>query len=195
VNAATATATPPGAGPEPAARRSLRARLAAGTVGLAIARADVALFRGARTHGHGPAAERAVARFSKAGEHAALWLAVGAAGALLDRPRRGQWTRAAAGVAAAYGINTVVKVVARRPRPVLEDLPQLIATPTQLSFPSAHASSSFAAARGYAPLLGGATVYPVAAAMAASRVYLGVHYPSDIFAGALLGTFVGALSR
>jgi membrane-associated phospholipid phosphatase len=193
VNAATAT--PPRPGPEPAARSSLRARLAAGPVGVAIARADVVLFRAARTHGHGAGTERAVARFSKTGEHAAVWLAVGAAGFALDRSRRDRWGRALGGVAAAYAINTVVKQIARRPRPLIEGLPQLIATPTQLSFPSAHAASSFAAARGYAPLLGGAVVYPVAAAMAASRVYLGVHYPSDIFAGALLGTFVGELSR
>ncbi|MDX6686684.1 MAG: hypothetical protein QOF86_2812, partial [Baekduia sp.] len=150
-----AAATPPRAAPEPAARRSLRARLAAGPVGVAVAHADLQLFRIARTHAHDPGAERAIKVFSKTGEHAALWLIVGAAGVVLDAPRRSRWTRALAGVAAAYGINTAVKLVARRPRPVLADLPQLVATPTQLSFPSAHASSSFAAARGYAPLLGG----------------------------------------
>jgi membrane-associated phospholipid phosphatase len=188
---ATAHATTPPA-PEPAARRSLRARLAAGPVGVAIARADLAGYRFARTHGHTPAAERAVHAFSKTGEHAALWLAVGATGIALDPARRTQWQKATAGVAAAYVLNTAVKVVARRPRPVLDDLPQLIKTPTKLSFPSAHASSSFAAARGFAPLLGGKrSIYPVATAMAASRVYLGVHYPSDILAGALLGTLVG----
>jgi membrane-associated phospholipid phosphatase len=169
--------------------------MAAGGLGTAIARADLVLFRAARTHGHAPAAERAVARFSHTGEHAVLWLAVGAAGFAFDRPRRDRWGRALGGVAAAYVANTVVKQIARRPRPLVDDLPQLIATPTQLSFPSAHASSSFAAARGYAPLLGGAVVYPVAVAMAASRVYLGVHYPSDILAGALLGTVAGELSR
>jgi membrane-associated phospholipid phosphatase len=195
VNAATAPATPPPPAPEPAARRSLRARMASGGLGTAIARADLVLFRAARTHGHAPAAERAITRFSHVGEHAALWLAVGAAGFAFDRARRERWGRALGGVAAAYVANTVVKQIARRPRPLVDDLPQLIATPTQLSFPSAHASSSFAAARGYAPLLGGAVVYPVAVAMAASRVYLGVHYPSDILAGALLGTVAGELSR
>jgi membrane-associated phospholipid phosphatase len=192
MTATTATPPPPGpAAPEPAARRSLRARLAAGPVGAAVARADLAAYRWARTYGHGPATERTVHAFSRTGEHAALWLAAGAAGMALDAPRRDRWRRATTGVAAAYALNTVVKLVARRRRPLLDDLPHLIRTPTQLSFPSAHASSSFAAARGFAPLVGAGVVYPVAVAMAASRVYLGVHYPSDILAGALLGTLVG----
>jgi undecaprenyl-diphosphatase len=158
---------------------------------------DTALYRAARTYGHAPATERAVARFSHLGEHAALWLAIGTAGVVLDRPRRARWGRALAAVGAAYAANVAVKFVVRRPRPAFEDLPQLIGTPTQLSFPSSHATSSFAAARAYAPLLGaaGPAVYPLAAAMAATRVYLGVHYPSDILAGALLGTLVGGATR
>ncbi|HEX5923064.1 MAG TPA: phosphatase PAP2 family protein [Baekduia sp.] len=158
---------------------------------------DTALYRAARTYGHAPATERAVARFSHLGEHAALWLAIGTAGAVFDRPRRGRWRRALAGVGAAYIANVVVKFVVRRPRPIFDDLPQLIGTPTQLSFPSSHATSSFAAARAYAPLLGtsGRALYPLAAAMAATRVYLGVHYPSDILAGAVLGTLVGEATR
>jgi membrane-associated phospholipid phosphatase len=160
-------------------------------------RADLALLRAARTHGHPPAAERAVRAFSKTGEHAALWLAVGAAGYALDAPRRERWRRGLAATAGAYLLNTALKLVVRRRRPELRGLPPLIGTPTQLSFPSAHASSSFAAARAYAPLLGRArpAVYPLATAMAASRVYLGVHYPSDILAGALLGTLVGGATR
>jgi undecaprenyl-diphosphatase len=117
---------------------------------------------------------------------------MGAIGTVVDRPRRGRWATATSRVAGAYLLNTAIKLVVRRRRPQLAGLPALISTPTQLSFPSAHASSSFAAARGFAPLLGQKRyIYSLATAMAASRVYLGVHYPSDILAGALLGTLVG----
>ena len=179
---------------DPAARRSLGARLRAGPLARAIAQVDVRLYRLLRQHGHGAAIERPVRCFSRLGEHAAIWLALGLAGAAVDRPRRPRWLRAACAVLLAYALNTLLKTVVRRRRPQLEKLPALISTPTSLSFPSAHASSSFAAARAYSALVPGAPLYAVATAMALSRVYLGVHYPSDIAAGALLGTLVGASS-
>ena len=135
-----------------------------------------------------------IGRFSSLGEHALLWLAVGGAGAAVDRSRRDAWLRAAAIVAGTYGLNTALKFVVRRQRPQLPELPPLVGTPTQLSFPSAHSSTSFCAARQYARLgAPAAPLYATAGAMAVSRLYLGVHYPSDIVAGAALGAATGAI--
>src|SRR4051812_6622407 len=111
----------------------------------AAARLDHALLRVLRTAGHSPASERWVARFSSLGEHAGVWLAIGAAGIALDAPRGARWRRATAVVGGAQVANTALKLVVRRRRPVLAGLPALTRTPTQLSFPSAHATSSFAA--------------------------------------------------
>jgi membrane-associated phospholipid phosphatase len=136
-----------------------------------------------------------VRRYSHLGEHGALWFAVGGAGMLLDARNRRRWARGTGTVAAAYVLSTSIKLAIGRKRPVIEDLPHLMATPTGLSFPSSHSTSSFAAARAYGRLLPSGPLYAVATAMALSRLYLGVHYPSDVAAGAALGTVVGTLGR
>jgi membrane-associated phospholipid phosphatase len=147
----------------------------------------------ARTRAHSPGAERAVARLSRLGEHGGVWLAIGAAGQALDARRRPAWRRASGAVAGAYVLNTAVKLVVRRRRPVLEGLPQLTGTPTTLSFPSAHAATSFAGALAYSRLgMPSGPLYALAVSLALSRLYLGVHHPSDVLAGAVLGTAVAA---
>ncbi len=153
---------------------------------------DERLLRLARTRGHTPGADRAIARFSRLGEHGAVWLAIGVVGGALDAERRGSWRRATATVAGVYALNTAIKRLVGRPRPQLAGLPALTGTPTALSFPSAHASTSFAGARCYARLgLSAVPLYALATGLSLSRLYLGVHYPSDVLAGAVLGTLVG----
>jgi undecaprenyl-diphosphatase len=156
---------------------------------------DLAAFRFLRTAGHTPERERAARRFSALGEHAAVWLALGAAGAALDRARRDEWRRGAFAVGGAYLLNTALKLAVRRRRPDVDGLPPLTGTPTGLSFPSAHATTSFAAARVYSTLVPAAPLYALAAGLALSRLYLGVHYPSDSAAGAVLGLAVGSAAR
>jgi membrane-associated phospholipid phosphatase len=159
----------------------------------ALLDADLALYRTGRRLRH-PAAVRGSLALSHFGEHALGWLAIGAVGAM-TAGRREAWVRAAASVAGAHAANVAIKRVVRRPRPDLPDLPALGRVPSRLSFPSAHAASSFAAATAYAPLLPRVPWRAAAVTMGLSRVVLGVHYPSDVVAGALLGVTVGRLGR
>ena len=126
------------------------------------------------------------------GEHALGWLALGALGAVVDRRRRRDWLTAAAGVAAAHGASIAVKRIVRRPRPADPRVRVLVGTPSRLSFPSAHATSTTAAAVLYGRLLGRPLVPLVVPPMALSRLVLGVHYPTDVAAGSLLGAAVAA---
>ncbi len=155
---------------------------------------DERILRLFRTVAHTPGRDRLVARFSLLGEHAAVWFAIGIVGGAFDAERRERWGRATATVGATYALNTALKMLVRRQRPELADLPALTPTPTQLSFPSAHASTAFAGAYAYSQL--GAPrllLYGLAVKLSLSRLYLGVHYPSDVLAGALLGTAVGVV--
>jgi undecaprenyl-diphosphatase len=93
-------------------------------------------------------------------------------------------------------VSDAIKLSVDRARPV--DHP-LVPEPATHSFPSGHAMTSFACAATLAPFVGrhGALVlYALAAAIAYSRVYVGVHYPFDVLGGAVLGLlFATALRR
>lgn len=142
-----------------------------------------------------PAVVQVARGMSLFGEHAAGWLAIGMVGALADRPRRSEWLAATATVALAHGASIGVKRVVRRPRPENPLVQVLVGTPSRLSFPSAHATSTTAAAVLFGGLLRRPLVAAVVPPMALSRLVLGVHYPTDVVAGSALGAAVAVTVR
>jgi membrane-associated phospholipid phosphatase len=137
------------------------------------------------------AAARALSYF---GEHSLGWLAVSAIGAILQPARRRAWLVAGAGAFTAHAAAVLMKRVVRRPRPHHPAVAVNVGTPSSLSFPSAHATSTTAASI----LLARATGLPLPVMlvppMALSRVLLGVHYPSDVATGVAVGAAVAAVA-
>ncbi|MFF8841493.1 bifunctional phosphatase PAP2/diacylglycerol kinase family protein [Streptomyces sp. NPDC015127] len=142
-----------------------------------------------------PGAEPVLPRLSRSADHGLLWFATAAGIAVLGRGARSRRAavRGVASLAVASAvINTVGKRAVRRNRPLLDAVPvirQLKRHPFTTSFPSGHSASAAAFTTGVAleSRGWGAAVAPVAASVAFSRVYTGVHYPSDVLVGAALG--------
>ncbi|MEW2221506.1 phosphatase PAP2 family protein [Streptomyces sp. NPDC006990] len=127
---------------------------------------------------------------SWSGEHAAVWLLVGLAGAATDRTQRERWLRGTGLVGAAQLASMGIKRVVRRPRPEPAGRAPLVRTAGRHSFPSSHAASSGAAALALGGLRYGTPLAALGALICVSRLVAGVHYPSDVVAGAALGALV-----
>jgi len=138
-----------------------------------------------------PVIRRGAVILSHLGEHALSWTALGLVGAMRDRSHRRPWLRATATVVGAHAVSMVVKRVVRRHRPSDPRVQVLVATPSDWSFPSSHAASTTAAAVAYSGLLGRRYLLFSIPVMMTSRVILGVHYPSDVLAGSLIGAVMG----
>lgn len=129
------------------------------------------------------------------GDGGAVWL-LAAGGMLCTRKYRRQGLILLAALAAGVLVgNVCLKNLIARPRPCWLDnsVRLLVSSPTDYSFPSGHTLSS---AIGAAVLTKtdrrfGWAAIPIAAVIAFSRLYLFVHYPSDILASAVLGAAIG----
>ncbi|WP_144206922.1 phosphatase PAP2 family protein [Mycobacterium tilburgii] len=140
----------------------------------------------------------AVARaMSHFGEHSLGWLIVAMFGAAVAPARRRDWLVAGAGTFTAHAAAVLIKRVVRRKRPHHPAVTVNVGTPSQLSFPSAHATSTTAAALLMGRAAGlpcGLSVAVLVPPMALSRILLGVHYPSDVTFGVALGATVARLA-
>lgn len=141
-------------------------------------------------------------RLSRAANHGLLWFGSAAVlAAVGGRTARRAALRGVGSLAAASLVtNTVAKWTVDRRRPAIAAVPlirRLTRQPGTSSFPSGHAASAAAFATGVAleSTRYGALVAPVAAGVAASRVYVGVHYPSDVLAGIAVGIGAAAVTR
>lgn len=158
-------------------------------------RGEVAVLVAVQSELAGRPGALAVARaLSYFGEHSIGWLAVSAIGAILRPARRRTCLVAGVGAFAAHAVAVLIKRLVRRPRPHHPAVAVNVGTPSSLSFPSAHATSTTAAAM----LLARATGLPLPVMlvppMALSRVLLGVHYPSDVVAGVAVGAAVAGVA-
>ena len=155
---------------------------------------DWAVLHGIRMFLHCAALDALMPLVTALGNGGAVWFAAALLLTATKKYRRyGIALFAALAVGAALGVACLKPLVAR-PRPCwLENVPLLIPRPEDYSFPSGHTLCSVigaylltAANRRF-----GLLAVPLAAAIAFSRLYLYVHFPTDVLASVVLGTFIG----
>lgn len=146
-----------------------------------------------------PWLDQPVRRLSEAANLSRLWLAIGAAIAVAGGPGgRRAALRGVIAIGVASGcVNLAAKAIRPRQRPdragAHVPAARQVAMPTSASFPSGHSASAFAFATCVGTSLPGTAppLLGLAAAVAYSRVYTGVHFPGDVIIGSLIGAVIG----
>jgi undecaprenyl-diphosphatase len=126
------------------------------------------------------------------GRRGFVWFVIAAIACLWPQHRAGAWRLALAIGLGMLVTNGILKPTIERDRPfdVLTNVRVIDARPPTYSFPSGHATSAAAGAIAASRMFPAAApvFYTVAALIAVSRVYVGVHFPADVVAGFLVGT-------
>ena len=136
---------------------------------------------------------------SYAGSFGFIWLVIAVAISGFSWSRPWLWTRVAVAIIVAESVSGALKLWFGRDRPPLSnpDPEPLVHLPATYSFPSGHATVSFACATVLALAVPRLRVplYALATLISFSRVYVGVHYPLDVLAGAVLGVAIAIALR
>ena len=136
---------------------------------------------------------------SRTGDGGFIWLSISLILAKFNRTRKAAFAIILSQIFSVIINNGIVKNTIGRSRPFhsIGELEAVIDEPKDYSFPSGHTASSFASAYIIKKCFGikfGILAYFYACLMGASRIYLGVHYLTDVLCGALSGTICGSMA-
>lgn len=163
----------------------------------AVQRADVALGERVRGAAPRPAVDRSIVATTDLGSLYAI-TAIGTVLAATGRPRLAADVAGVGGLA--WAVSQTAKTGVRRARPYeTEGNRRLVRPPTGSSFPSGHATVAAAwttlVAERATTRCGRVLLSGIGAYVAASRVYVGVHYPTDVLGGVGIGLMLSAAWR
>lgn len=142
---------------------------------------------------HNPILDKIVVVITSLGNAGIFWILLTLVMLIVCKDKKVAWTSALALLFSVLVINVFLKNMAMRARPCWIDdtIPLLVKNPKDYSFPSGHSSASFASAASivqYAKYRKqGIAAVILAALIAVSRMYVFVHFPTDVFVGTILG--------
>lgn len=136
---------------------------------------------------------------TRLGDAGCLWIVLSVLFLVLNKTRRVGVASSLAMIFTFITVNLGIKnIVARiRPYEVVDGLNRLVEAQSDYSFPSGHTAHAFAVGVVILimmPKKVGVPIFIISVLMAYSRLYIGVHYPTDVIGGAIIGTLMGLLS-
>lgn len=148
---------------------------------------------------HNPTLDTIMVFITNLGNSGAIWIMIGVLLLFVPKYRKGGVIVLAALLLQLLLGNMILKNLFERPRPcwINDSVSLLIKVPRDYSFPSGHTMSAFAASAAlyFTNKKLGIAGFVLAAAIAFSRLYLYVHYPTDILGGMILGVLVAFAAR